>query len=135
MDFARNSESEDAIWQVQHGYATKVAAVALSAEHIGRGVYSALYRDFEWLHLSGFTPRADGGVDVEYLTVEKLPIDERIDGNVRTVVSGTKVKKHIVAVPAAVEITISNDPVTRPVGKRNTAVTTTTVETLEDELA
>jgi hypothetical protein len=135
MDFARNSQSEEANWQVKRGYAVKVTAGALSAEHIGRGVIEVLYRDSEWLYLSGFTPRADGGVDVEYLTVEKLKVDERIDGNVRTLVSGTKVKKHVVAVPAAVEITISNHLVARPVGKRVTAVTTTTVETLEDELA
>jgi hypothetical protein len=135
MDFARNSESEDASWQVEHGYATKVAAGALSAEHIGRGVIELLHHDFRWLYLSGFTPRADGGVDVEYLTVERLKVDELIDGNVRTVVSGSNVKKHIVAVPATVEITISNDPVSRPVGKRVTAITTTTMETLEDELA
>lgn len=135
MDFARNSDSEEANWQVKRGYAVKVTAGGLSAEHIGRGVIEVLYRDSEWLYLSGFTPRADGGVDVEYLTVEKLKVDERIDDNVRTVVHGTKVKKHIVAVPAAVEMTISNHSVMRPVGKRVTAVTTTTVETLEDELA
>ncbi len=135
MDFARNSDSEEANWQVKRGYAAKVTAGALSAEHIGRGVIEVLYRDSEWLYLSGFTPRADGGVDVEYLTVEKLKVDERIDDNVRTVVHGTKVKKHIVAVPAAVEMTISNHSVMRPVGKRVTAVTTTTVESLEDEFA
>lgn len=134
-DFARDSASDTAKWLVGQGFAVKVTAGALSAGHIGRGVLNEVWRDHEWFYLSGFTPRTDGGVDVEYLTVEKIEPSTSDEGNVRTVVSGRKVKKHVVPVAASVEITISKEPVSRPVGKRFTAVTTTTEEVLEDEPA
>jgi hypothetical protein len=136
-DFAKDSASATAKWLVGQGFAVKVTAGALGAEHIGRGVLNEVWRDHEWFYLSGFKPRADGGVDVEYLTVEKYPPTANTEGNVKTVVEEIKVKKHVVPVAATVEITISTETFTRPVGKRTTSVVTTTTneEILEDEPA
>lgn len=137
IDFAKTSASDTANWLVGRDLAVRVAAGALTAEHIGRGVLNELWRDHEWFYLSAVTPRTDGGVDVEYLTVEKGKPSSATESNVTTVVSETVVKRHIVAVPASVEVTISPEEQTRPVGKRVTVVTTkvTSEEVLEDVLA
>lgn len=145
-NFAQQSKSDTANFLVNGGFAVRVAAASLSAEHVGRALMNELWRDHEFLHISGITA-GDGIVTIEYLTSESKPAVKTSvpleasstigKGTVATEVTETIVTKHSYSAPLDSEIVITPAATARPVGRRVTRVITTvsSEEPLDDVVA
>ena len=144
-NFAQQAHSSTANFLVNGGFAVRVPAASLSAEHVGRALMNEVWRDHEFLHISGITA-GDGIVTIEYLKSEtkpavktSAPLDSSAScsGTVATEVTETIVTKHSYSAPIDSEIVITPAVTPRPVGRRLTRLITTvsSEEPLEDVVA